>query len=500
MIAKNTLLLYVRMLLTVVVSLYTSRIVLNVLGASDYGVYNVVGGVIALFTFVNTAMSGSTSRFLTFEIGKGNKAALRDTFNSTLIIHISIALGIFVLSETIGLWFVLNKLVIPEGRQVAAFVVYQASVLSMMVGVTQTPYNACIIAHEKMDIYAYVELLNVFLKLAIVYMLLLSDVDKLILYAILTLAVSVIIALIYRIYGIRHYEECRFKFVWRPEMLKPMLSFSGWNLFGNISETVNLQGCSILLNMFFGPVMNAASGIANTVQGVIKGFAFNVVTAFRPQIVKSYAGNDIDYMQTLVINAYKYTNALFLVLGIPLFIEADYVLKLWLVNVPEYTVCFVKLSLIASLISSNYGLVGTIVGATGNIMWLNVVSGVLNIIMVLLVYIGFKKGMNPSYAYYLFIPIYLSIFLCNLIILKKYIKKFSIARIFLKSFLPNIVAILVSCMCSYLILEEFNESFARLCLISVSNLMIFLLLFYAVFCDAAQRKKIRTAVYAFICR
>lgn len=210
-IAKNTLLLYVRMLISILVSLYTSRVVLNTLGVEDYGIYNVVGGIIAMFTFLNASMSGATSRFLTYEIGHGDSQKLKDTFSSALIIHIGIAIVIFIIAETIGLWFLTNKLVIPEDRMFAAHIVYQFSILSMMINVTQVPYNAAIIAHEHMDVYAYVELLNVFLKLGIIYLLLISNIDKLILYGILVFIVSLLIAMIYRLYCIKKFNECNMR-------------------------------------------------------------------------------------------------------------------------------------------------------------------------------------------------------------------------------------------------------------------------------------------------
>ena len=235
-IAKNTVMLYIRMGLGMVVSLYTSRVVLQTLEVEDYGIYGVVGGVVAMFSFLNSTMAGATSRFLTFEMGKGDKERLKDTFSSALIIHIGIALLVLILAETVGLWFLNNKLVIPEGRMGAAHWVFQFSVLGMFVGFTQVPYNATIIAHEKMDIYAYIELLHVFFKLGIVYLLVIGNFDKLILYALLTFVVNVIIAMIYRIYCIRHYEESKFRFIWKKDIFRPMLSFSGFNLFVNVSS------------------------------------------------------------------------------------------------------------------------------------------------------------------------------------------------------------------------------------------------------------------------
>ena len=297
-IAKNTLMLYVRMIISTLVILYTSRVVLNTLGVDDYGIYNVVGGIVAIFSFLNSSMSGATSRFLTYEMGCNN-GKLSKIFSSALYIHIGIAILILVAAETVGLWFMNNKLVIPDDRMFAAHVVYQCSVISMMVTVTQVPYNASIIAHEKMDVYAYIELLNVFLKLGIVFILMIGRFDKLILYAILVLVVSILIAAIYRIYCTKKFSECHLSGSPDMQIIKPMLSFSGWDLFGNMSVSVRQQGTSIILNMFYGPALNAAIGLANSVQNVILSFANNVIMAFRPQIIKQYAEQNIGRMQSL---------------------------------------------------------------------------------------------------------------------------------------------------------------------------------------------------------
>ena len=321
-IAKNTLMLYVRMLFGMLVSLYTSRVILNTLGVEDFGINNVVGGVVGMLGFLTASMSGATSRFLTYELGRGDLVRLKETFSSALIIHIGIALVVFVIAETAGLWFFENKLVIPESRMTAAHVVYQLSILSTMLGITQVPYNATIIAHEKMNVYAYVEILNVCLRLLIVYLLVIGDFDKLILYSILTFSVSVLIMSIYWVYCIRHYEETKFHFIWKKDILKPMLSFSGWDLYGNASVTARTQGVSMLLNMFFGPLMNAAAGIATQVQNAVMAFAGNFIVAVRPQIVKQYAAGEYESMFKLLKEAIVLCFTLLSLLSVPLMCEA----------------------------------------------------------------------------------------------------------------------------------------------------------------------------------
>lgn len=304
-IAKNAIMLYLRMFLTMIVGLYTSRIVLTTLGVEDYGVYGVVGGIVSMLSFLNASMSGATSRFLTFELGRGDRQRLSDTFSTALIFHVLIAIIVFIIAETVGLWFFYNKLVIPENRIDAAFWVYQLSILSSMFTITQVPYNSCIIAHEKMDVYAYVEMLNVTLKLGIVYLLMVGNFDKLILYAVLVFLVSFIIMFIYRIYCLYMFEECKFHFIVKKAYMSPFLTFSGWDLYGNLSYTVRIQGANFVLNMFYGVVLNAANGIASTVQGILMGFSSNIIMAFKPAIIKKYAVGCFDEMNTLMCFATK---------------------------------------------------------------------------------------------------------------------------------------------------------------------------------------------------
>lgn len=275
------------------VSLYTSRVILNTLGVEDYGIYNVVGGVVSMFAFFNSAMSSATQRFLSFEIGKGDFVQLRKTFNATQIIHIGIAVLILILAETVGLWFVKTYLVIPVERMDAAIWVYHFSVLSFMVSIIQVPYNATIIAHERMNVYAYVSIIEVSLKLLIVFMLTWITYDKLILYGILHFGVVFLVASLYRIYTRRNFEESKFEVVKDKDLYKSLISFSGWSLFGNIAVMLRGQGVNILLNMFFGPAVNAARGIAYQVQGALFGFVTNFQMAIKPQIIKSYAIEDL---------------------------------------------------------------------------------------------------------------------------------------------------------------------------------------------------------------
>lgn len=373
--------------------------VLQTLGVEDYGINSVVGGVVAMFGFLNASMSGATSRFLTFEMRRGDFEKLRDTFSSALTIHIGIALVVLVVAETVGLWFLTNKLVIPEERMFAAHVVYQLSIVSMMVSVTQVPYNASIIAHEKMDVYAYVELLNVFLKLGIVYLLLIGNFDKLILYAVLVLSVSIIVAFTYRIYCLRKFEECHFRRVWRKDILKPMLSFSGWDLFGNMSHTARQQGTNFIVNIFCGPAMNAASGIATVVQGVLMGLVSNVITAFRPQIIKKYAQGDVSSMSVLMINASKLSILLFSILTIPMVFNLNTIFSLWLVEVPAKAVEICRIVIMANIITLLNLILIIPIHATGKIKYLSFIGGSLLLATLLPIYLFLSMGVGVEAAY-----------------------------------------------------------------------------------------------------
>lgn len=486
-IAKNTVMLYVRMLLSIVVSLYTSRVVLQTLGVEDYGIYSVVGGVVAMFGFLNASMSGATSRFLTFEMGRGDFAKLRDTFSSALIIHIGIALVVLVVAETVGLWFLTNKLVIPEERMFAAHVVYQLSIVSMMVGVTQVPYNASIIAHEKMDVYAYVELLNVFLKLGIVYLLLIGNFDKLILYAVLVLSVSVIVAFTYRIYCLRKFEECHFRRVWRKDILKPMLSFSGWDLYGNMSVTVRQQGINFLLNMFFGVAVNAAVGIATTIHGVLLGFSHNVITAFRPQIIKLYASKNIIEMQNTFNVAINVTLAIFLVTSVPLFFEVNYVLHLWLGLIPEHTVVFFRLILFSSFFSVVSSIIVITIHATGKIKHTSIITGSIYWISLIPVYVLLKLGYPPKSAYYVYVASALLILCSNTVIAKRKIRQVSFYQMLILAFAKNVPVIILISIIIFHIQQHIYESFFRLCVTFTSGLLLYILYFYFVILTENQR-------------
>jgi O-antigen/teichoic acid export membrane protein len=489
-IAKNTVMLYIRMLLSTVVSLYTSRVVLQTLGVEDYGIYGVVGGVVAMFSFLNSTMAGATSRFLTFEMGKGDKKRLRDTFSSALIIHIGIALLVLILAETIGLWFLNNKLVIPEGRMGAAHWVFQFSVLGMFVGFTQVPYNATIIAHEKMDIYAYIELLHVFLKLGIVYLLVIGNFDKLILYALLTLVVNVIIAMIYRVYCIRHYEESKFKWNWDKEIMKPMFRYSGWEILGHFGFTFRTQGINMVLNMFFGAAINAAANLATTVQNVLMMFTNNVTIAVKPQIIKRYASGQLNEMSNLIYTSIKLNLFIVLIVSIPVICCMDYILTLWLKNVPEYCAVLCKIMLYSNIISAISHIVYAGIQATGDLKITSILRNILYISTPIVTYIIFKfTEVPPTLAYIVILASQVLLAITDILILNYKIETTNLKYIF--SILIKIsFSVMVILFANHYIKNLVNNQLLELVTILFTTIVILLIEFYIIVLNKREKELI----------
>ena len=395
-IARNTLLLYFRMLFMMVVSLYTSRVILSILGIEDFGIYSVVGGVVGIFSFLNGSMSTATQRYLTFEIGTGNIEKLKKTFSLCITIHAIITLIIVVLAETVGLWFLTTQMTIPAERMDAAMWVYQLSVFTCVVLMMSVPYNADIIAHEKMGVFAYISIFEVTAKLLIVYLLNCIDYDKLKIYATLMFCIQAIIRVIYGTYCKRHFIETQYKFVWDSVLMKEMLGFAGWNMFGIIASISITQGVNIILNIFFGPIVNAARGIAVQVQNAITGFSSNFQLALSPQITKSYANHEIEQMHRLVFASSKYSFLLLYFLSLPLLIETDQVLQWWLKEVPTHTSNFIRIMLCISMINVMADAFMVSSQATGKVRMYQILVGGTLLFIVPTSYITLKLGFPPE--------------------------------------------------------------------------------------------------------
>ena len=399
-IAKNTMLLYMRMFLMMAISLYTSRVVLRVLGVEDFGIYNVVGGVVSMMGVINGAMSVSTQRFLTFEIGRGDAVRLKQVFSMCLTIYMLLA-GLFVLlSETVGLWFLNTKLVIPPERIGAANWVFQFSIFSSVTSLLTNPFNAVIISREKMGVYAYISILDALLKLGIVFLLPIIPIDRLAVYGFLLMLLHVINCAIYIVYCNRNYSESRYSFYWESSLFKQLLSYLGWNLFGSIAGLVKGQGLNILLNMFFNPSVNAARGIAYQVNATVSRFFTNFYTAVRPQITKYYAQNDLDNMFKLVFRSSKLSFFLILLLSLPLIIETPFIIHIWLGQEPEYVVPFMRLILVITAVDAMANPLMTTAHATGKIAFYQFTAGTMSILNLPISYILLSLGFGPVTVFY----------------------------------------------------------------------------------------------------
>lgn len=418
-IAKNTFLLYFRMILLLVINLYASRIILDALGISDYGIYNVVGGVISMFSFLSVSFSSSISRYITFALGKGDKDNLKKVFSTSVNVQMLMSFIIVVLAEIIGLWFLENKINLPDGRLGAAHWVFQCSLLAFVVNLISVPYNATIIAHERMNAFAFISILEAVLKLLIVFMLYRLPYDKLKTYAVLVLAVSVIIRFVYGYYAKRHFEESKYHFVYDKELTKKMFGFAGWNVVGNGSWILNTQGINILINVFFGVTLNAARGIATQVDGVVQQFVSNFNTAFSPQLTKSYASGDMVYYHKLIIAGSKFTAFLLLFLIVPICLEAETILGLWLVEVPEYTVTFVRFTLIGSFLVSIENPLYVANNATGKIRRYQITISLLLLMNFVLSYVAFKIGYPVVSTYIIYILVYMILSIVKPLIAQK---------------------------------------------------------------------------------
>lgn len=416
-LAKNTMFLYFRMIFIMAVTLYTSRVVLRVLGVEDFGIFNVVAGVVAMFGFLNSSMSATTQRFISFSLGRGD-ANLNKVFSTCVLTHALIALGVLVLVESVGLWFLYNKMIIPEGRMDAAFWVFQFSALSTVVTVMGIPFNADIIAHEKMSAFAYISIVEVCLKLLIVFLLDVGNIDKLVLYGFLLLLVQCGIFLTYMGYCLRHFKESRFRFVYEKKLFSEVFSFAGWNLWGYLASILYTQGLNILLNVFFGPVVNAARGLANQVDGAIRLFASNFQMAINPQIVKTYAAKDLESMHKLVFRSSKFSFFLLLALSLPVMIEAPVILRLWLSTVPDWTASFLRLMLVVVIVDSVANPLMTSAAATGRIKLYQSVLGGIQLLIVPVAYVVLRMGGEPNSVFVVHICICLIAFAVRLFIVR----------------------------------------------------------------------------------
>ena len=432
------------------VSLYTSRVVLNTLGVEDYGIYNVVGGIVTMFAFLNGAMVTSTQRYLTFELGKGSQEKLRIVFSTSVQIHAVLALIIVFLGETIGLWFFYHKMIIPEARMSAAMWVFQLSIVTMVIQVMSAPYNAVIIAHEEMNVFAVISIVEAVLKLAIVYVLLIGTIDKLILYAILVATVQLFVRFLYTRYCGKHYPETKLIKGFDRGLVKEMGEFAGWNIWGNLAATLFGTGLNLLLNMFFGPIVNAARAVAVQVESAIGMFSTNFLMAINPQITKQYAQNNLQEMHRLLFRASKFSFFLLLILSLPVFLETEPILTIWLKIVPDYTVPFLRILLGIVIIDATARPLMTAAAATGDVKKYQSTIGCILLSIVPIAYVVLKLGGDPISVYLVHISVCTIAFVARLLIVRPLIK-LSLKEYFVSVIIPCLFVVIASVSLSMLI-------------------------------------------------
>ena len=473
-VAKNTLLLYGRMLFIMIISLFTSRVNLQSLGVSDYGIYNVVGGVVAMFSIFSSSLASAIGRFFSFEIGKADKEKLKSVFSTTVSIQIILALFIIIIIEPLGLWFINNKLVIPLDRLNAAHWVFQCSVLSFVINLISVPYNSVIISHEKMGVFAYISIFEVIMRLLICYSLFISLYDKLITYAVLLLLLSLVLRLIYGMYCKRHFEECVFRFNFDKTLFKEILGFAGWTSFTMVAFTCYTNGLSILLNIFFGPTVNAARAISTQVQNAIQSFLHNFQVAINPQIIKSYANSDIQRMFALVFKGTKFSYFLMYFISLPIILEIDQILAIWLTEVPDYTANFVRLILVIVVIDSLGGPLYIAKQASGRIRNFQLITGLLMLTILPISYICLKATSSPEVVYIVYIIVLSLVQFVSMLILykemsmpiKEYCKNVLVPIFFVSIFSPIFPVL------AYFILPKTSLlSFIAVCLLCIVSVV-----------------------------
>lgn len=486
-IAKNTLLLYIRMFITVLISLYTSRVILKTLGVEDFGIYNVVGGVVSMLGFITGSMTGASSRFITYNIGKNDISLIRSTFANILYIHLLLMALIFILSETVGLWILIEKLQIPDNRVAAAMFVYQMSVISALLSIILSPFNALIVAHERMSVYAYISICDVVLKLVIVFLLSVIPYDKLITYSFLFFLIQLLDFLIYYLYCRSNFSKSLAPPKKNETMFKEILHFAGWTLTGNLAAIGYTQGLNILLNIFFGPTVNAARGIAVQVQNVCRNFSYNFQMAINPQITKSYASHDMGYMHFLIAKSSKFSLFIMLLVTLPICLEAKNILQLWLGDVPDHTVNFLRLVLCYSLLYTLQNPVVHAINAVGKLKVFQIVESSMLLTIVPFAYISLKfYHVSPEFVFIIHLIVEIFTQIARICIVLPQISmsfRFYYKEVVAPSFLFSVIGITTPIVAKVAMPSDIFYSIL-LCLISVSSLS---LSFYLFGCNNKER-------------
>lgn len=492
-IAKNTLLLYGRMIVIMLVTIYTSRVVLDKLGTDDYALYHVVAGVIGMLAFLNNTLSIGTSRFLTFSLGKGDPKGLKETFNTAFYTHLVLALIVIIILETVGLWFLNNKLVIPDDRLFACRIVYQISILTTLINITQVPYTSTIIAHERMNIYAYLSILEAVLKLLIVYLLTIANADKLIFYASLVAGVQLLVAMLYRAYCIKNFSESKLQPIFNKSIFKDLMDYSGWNIIANISEAINHSGLPIILNLFFQPFVVAAQSLATQVTHALMQFITNFRTAINPQIIKLYAAGDYEGSRKLTLTTTVYVFDLLLLLCLPCIAIMGKLMDLWLVDVPEYAVIFAQFAIARCIIGCFSASFYIPMMAAGKLKSNSLASLIITITQYGLLLALFKLGFGVMWMQYIAVLVSFSYsFIVKPLILRREIgyNWKEMISCYKECFKNGIIPIIVTVLCMIFIPQtNFGYSILIALIIAIS-----VVISTWMFLDAAMKQRVISMV------
>lgn len=492
-IAKNTIILYGRMLLMMFIGIYTSRLVLQALGVTDYGIYNIVGGLITAFTIVSDAFTQTIGRFIRFHLGKGNIEKLRLIFSTSVVIQILLSLIIIILMETVGLWFLNSKLVIPPERLYAAHWVYHLSVISFALNLISVPYMSVITSHEKMGVFAYFTIFDAICKLSVAIIIYYASWDKLIILSILSTVIAVIVRIMYGVYCKKHFEECKHNFTFDKKVSLEMLKFSGWNFISSSAVVLRVQGSNIMLNMFFGPIINAAKGIANQLNAMMNGFVANFLTAVTPQITKNYAAGDLEYVRKLVYKGAKFSYFIFLLVSIPILCDTHFVLQLWLGQVPDHSVLFVRLIVLYTLLDTVSRTVTTSIYATGNIAQYQIYVTAFEILNLPISFFLLSNGAIPEIVTIVSIVLTQLCLLSKLIIAHRQIM-LSVRKYMCSVYFKALFVTVISSSLPLLTLFILEESFFRFITICILSVLSTTFTVYYVGCDAVEKQFINNKI------
>lgn len=491
-IAKNSVFMAIRMVFVLIITLYTTRVILNILGVEDYGVYNVVCGFVSMFAFLNTSMSNGIQRFFNYELGRNGEEGANKVYNTALLIQLVLAIVIIVLTESFGLWYLHNKMVIPEGRMFAAEWIFQFSMLSFLFIIMQAPYTAAVMAHEKMDFYALISVLDAILKLGIVFVIPFLPGDSLIVYGVLFALISVLNFVLYFIYCKKNFPEIKYTRYFERTLFKSMLGFSGWNIFGSLSGVMKEQGINLVLNLFFGPVVNAARGVATQINGGLQSFVSNITTPVRPQVVQSYARSEYARTMNLTYSVSKLSCCFLFLCALPVLLEIDYILGIWLgSSIPEHTNTFVVIVIMISFINNLNSAVSGVVHASGKMMTYQTVTSMIGMLCIPSSYIGLKLGLPPEFALWMVFAWTALAQTACLIILKSIIP-YSLKDYLFKVIIPVVSLIAITIWPSLLLHMNMQEGVIRLLVVGTVSVIVVALGIYIIALNKSEKNLIKS--------